>query len=68
MITTDPRDTLVLSAQRASQLHAEAEAERMREPSKLRHALALTLRRTADRLDRAPRAWMPARSLSGDGR
>jgi hypothetical protein len=68
MITTDPRDTLVLSAQRASRLHAEAEVERMRELSKLRRALALTLRRTADRLEPAPRAWMPQRSLPGGGR
>jgi len=68
MITTDPRDALVLSAQRASRLHAEAEVERMRELSKLRRALALTLRRTADRLEPAPRAWMPQRSLPGGGR
>ncbi len=60
MITTDPRDTLALYAQRARDLHAQAAAERLREPSRLRRALALSLRRTADRLDPAPRAWRPA--------
>jgi hypothetical protein len=68
MITTDPRDTLALSAQRATQLQAEAEAERLREPSRLRRALALSLRRTADRLDPGQRGWMPTRSLPGGGR
>ena len=68
MITTHPRDTLALSAQRAIRLHAEAAAERMREPSKLRRALALSLRRAADRLDPGPRAWSPTRSLPGGGR
>ena len=60
MITTDPRDALALSAQRGNQLQAEAAAERMRERSKLRRTLALSLRRAADRLDPAPRAWMSA--------
>jgi hypothetical protein len=68
MITADPRDTLALSAQRAGDLHARAAAERLREPSRLRRALALSLRRTADRLDPAPRTWLPTQSLPGGGR
>ncbi len=68
MITTDPRDTLALTAQRASQLQAEAAAERLREPSAVRRTLALSLRRAADRLDPAPRGWIPTRSLPGGGR
>lgn len=68
MIAPDPRDTLALSAQRASQLRAEAAAERMREPSRLRRALALSLRLAADRLDPAPRGWIQSRSLAGGGR
>ena len=38
----------------------EAAAERLREPSTLRRALARFMRRAADRLDPAPRAWRPA--------
>ena len=68
MIITDPRDALALSAQRANQRQAEAAAERLREPSKVRRAFALALRRAADRVDPAPHAWMPTRSLPGGGR
>ena len=68
MITTDPRDALALSAQRARDLHEQAAAERLREPSRLRRALALSLRRTADRLDPVPGTWMPTQSLPGGGR
>ena len=68
MITTDPRATLALAEQRASQRQAEAAAERLREPSKARRALALALRRAAERVDPAPHAWMPTRSLPGGGR
>ena len=61
MIITDPRDALALSEQRSAQFQAEAAAERLREPSVVRRGLARFMRRAADRLDPAPRAWQPAR-------
>jgi hypothetical protein len=68
MITTDPRDMLAFSEQRSAQFQAEAAAERLREPSAMRRALARFMRRTADRLDPAPRGWRPTQSLPGGGR
>jgi hypothetical protein len=60
MITTDPRDALALSEQRSRQFQAEAAAERLREPSAMRRALAVSLRRAADRLDPGPRVLRAA--------
>jgi hypothetical protein len=68
MITTDPHDALALSEQRSAQLQAEAAAERLREPSATRRGLASFMRRTADRLDPAPRVWRPTQTLPGGGR
>ena len=68
MITTDPRDALALSKQRSAQFQAEAAAERLREPSATRRGLARFMRRAADRLDPAPRAWRPTQTLPGSGR
>jgi hypothetical protein len=67
MITTDPRDTLAVFEQRARELHAGAEAERLRGPSAARRAIAGSLRRVADRLDPGPRGWAPtSMSLGAD--
>jgi hypothetical protein len=60
MITSTPRDELAVVHERGGRLRAEAEAERLRGPSTTRHALAASLRRAADRLDRAPFARIPA--------
>jgi hypothetical protein len=68
MITTDPRGMLALSEQRGAQFQAEAAAERLREPSATRRALARFMRHAADRLDPAPRAWRPTQTLPGGGR
>ena len=67
MIITDPRGALALSAQRRAQFEAEAAAERLRKPSVMRRALARGMRRAADRLDPAPRAWRPTQTLPGGG-
>jgi hypothetical protein len=68
MITTDPRDMLALSEQRSAQFQADAAAERLREPSAVHRGLARFMRRAADRLDAAPRAWQPTQTLPGGGR
>ncbi|HYT51746.1 MAG TPA: hypothetical protein VEL10_06045 [Gaiellaceae bacterium] len=54
MFTNDPLDALVAAHERARQLRAEAAAERLRGTSGTRRALAVSLRRAADRLDPAP--------------
>lgn len=56
MFTTDPRDALVLAHEHARQLREESAARRLRRASGTRRALAASLRRAADRLDRAPLA------------
>jgi len=56
MFTSDPLDALVVAHERGRQLRAEAAAERLRGTSATRRALAVSLRRAADRLDPAPLA------------
>jgi hypothetical protein len=60
MLTNDPRAALALAHQRSIHLRAEAAAERLRGSSPARRALAESLRRAADRLERAPLARRPA--------
>ena len=62
MFTSHPLDALVVAHERGRQLCAEAAAERLRGTSGTRRALALFLRRAADRLDPAPLARRPALS------
>ncbi len=47
---------LAMADERGRRLRAEAAAERLRGRSRVRHALADSLRRAADRLEPAPRA------------
>ena len=54
MFAIDPLDALAVAKEHGRRLRAEAAAERQRDASPARHALALVLRRTADRLDPAP--------------
>jgi hypothetical protein len=54
MLTTDPHDALVLAHERARRLREETAVQRLRRTSGTRRALAASLRRAADRLDRAP--------------
>ena len=58
--TSDPRDLLVLTHERSRRLREEPAAERLRPASGTRRALAASLRRAADHLDRAPFAPRPA--------
>lgn len=51
MVTSDPRDVLVLAHVHARQLHDAAAAERLRRGTRTRRALAESLRRAANRLD-----------------
>jgi hypothetical protein len=60
MSTLDPLDALFLAHERGRRLRAEAAAERLRSTSGTRRALAVSLRRAADRLDPAPLARRPA--------
>ncbi len=62
MFTSDPLNTLVVAHERGRRLRAEAAAERLRDTSGTRRALAVSLRRTADRLDPAPLARRTALS------
>ena len=64
MLISHPQDLLAVAHERAGRLHAEAKAERMCRP-RLRHTLAATLRRAADRLEPTTPAW---RTALGDGR
>ena len=59
MFTGDPLGALVAAHDRGRVLRAEAAAERLREPSSMRRAVAETLRRAADRLEPAPLAHRP---------
>jgi hypothetical protein len=52
MLTNDPIDALFVAHDRGSRLRADASSERVRGVSRTRHAIALFLRRAADRLDR----------------
>jgi uncharacterized membrane protein YfbV (UPF0208 family) len=60
MVASDPRDALVLAHEHIRHLREETAAERLRRKSPTRRALADSLRRAADRLDRAPLAARPA--------
>jgi hypothetical protein len=60
MFTTDARDALVVAHEHGRRLRAEAAAERLCAASGTRRALAASLRRAADRLDRAPLRRVPA--------
>jgi hypothetical protein len=64
MFIAHPRDGLVVAHERGRQPHAQAAAERMRSPSTSRRALAVSLRRAADRLDPVPLACQPARPFA----
>jgi hypothetical protein len=56
MFTNNPLDALVVAHDRGRHLRAESAAEHLRGPSGTRRALAVSLRRAADRLDPAPLA------------
>ena len=60
MFTSDPRDALAVANQHVRQLRTETAARRLASPSQTRRALAASLRRFADRLDRAAFAPRPA--------
>jgi len=60
MLTTDPLELLTVAHERGRRLRAEAAAERLRSTSGTRRALAVSLRRAADRLDPAAHANRPA--------
>jgi hypothetical protein len=62
MFTSDPLDALVVAHERSRRLRAEAAAERLRDTSSIRRALAVSLRRAADRLDPTPLARRTALS------
>jgi hypothetical protein len=62
MFTGDPLDALVVAHERGRELRAEAAAERLRGTSRTRRAIAVSLRRAADRLDLAPLARRSAPS------
>jgi hypothetical protein len=60
MLTNDPLEVLGVAHERGRRLRAEAAAERLRGPTGTRRALAMSLRRAADRLDPGPFAKRPA--------
>lgn len=62
---TDPHELLAVAHERVDRLHAEADVERLFRSSPTRRALASTLCRAADRIDRTPTVW---RTAIGDGR
>jgi hypothetical protein len=62
MFITDPLDALGVAHARGRQLRAEAAAERLPGTSGTRRAIAVSLRRAADRLDPAALARTPALS------
>jgi hypothetical protein len=59
MLITDPLDQLAVAHARGRGLRAEAAAERLRDISRTRRAIAGSLRRAADRLDPSLRALRP---------
>ena len=59
MFIPHPRDALVLAHERGRRLRADAAAERFRRPSAVRGAIAVWLRRAADRLDRSALVRQP---------
>jgi hypothetical protein len=60
MLTSHPRDALVLAQERARRLREETAADDLRPASGTRRALATSLRRAANRLDPAPLARVEA--------
>jgi hypothetical protein len=56
----DPRDQLTIAHERGEDLRADAAAVRSRGPLGTRRAIAVSLRRVADRLDPAPLGWRQA--------
>jgi hypothetical protein len=60
MFTSDPLDVLVAAHERGRRLRTEAATARLRGASPTRRALALSLRRAADRLDPVLRGPAPA--------
>lgn len=70
MSISDSFDALAVAHDRGRRLRAEAAAERLRGTSRARNALAMFLRRAAERLDPAPLARRPVSrpELSVSGR
>jgi hypothetical protein len=62
MFITDPQDALAVAHARGRELRAEAAAATLCGTSGTRHAIAVFLRRAADRLD--PAALGPRQALS----
>ena len=60
MFTSNPLDALAVAHAHGRELRAEAAAERLRGTSSARRAVAVSLRRAADRLDPAALAPRPA--------
>jgi hypothetical protein len=60
MFTCNPLDALALAHTRAGELRAEAAAERLGGTTGTRRAIAVSLRRAADRLDPGALAPRPA--------
>ena len=54
MFIPDPRYTLVFAHEHARRLQEDTAADRLRRSPAVRHALAASLRRLANRLDRTP--------------
>jgi hypothetical protein len=51
MLTSDPRDLLLVTREHSRHLRDEASAERLRRTTGTRRALASSLRQLADRID-----------------
>ena len=62
MFISHPLDALVVAHDRGRRLRAEAATERLRGTSGTRSALAVVLRRAAERLDPPPLARRPVSS------
>jgi len=60
MLLPDARDQLLVAHERGQRFRDEGEAERLRRRFSTRRALAVSLRRAADRLDPAPLGWRSA--------
>jgi hypothetical protein len=60
MVTCNPLDALAIAHTRGRELRADAAAERLRGTTATRRAIAVSLRRAADRLDPAALAWRAA--------
>ena len=60
MFTLNPLDALAVAHTRGRELRADAAAERLRGTTATRRAIAVSLRRAADRLDSAALASRPA--------